>query len=136
MEPMTDEQRTRWQKTGLFPVERWGTGPEDTPLVCPTPTNAELRSLAEAVPDQFQCSGWYLGKPRFGRHFLYADDFRGMGRQWLCDFGSFVGALPDYIAAVQPRTVLRLLDRIAELEARLAETPNAEIRGGEAVPLD
>lgn len=126
---MNEEQRQRWTDTKLFPVELWGTGPEATPLVCPTPTDAELRALAEAVPERFLCSGWYLGKPRFGRRFLYADDFRGMGRQWLADFGPIGNGVPEYLTATTPRTVLRLLDRIAELEARLAETPNARLSG-------
>ncbi len=125
-EPMTEEQRLRWTQTGLFPVERWGMGGADsTPLVCPTPTNEELRSLASAVPAHIQCSGWYIGKPAFGHRYLYADNFRGMGRQWVCDFpaekGYFDG-LGEYVAAVHPRTVLRLLDRISELEAKLDAT--------------
>ena len=44
--PMTDEQRARWTETRLFPVERWKQGEDCTPLVCPTPTNEELRALA------------------------------------------------------------------------------------------
>ena len=31
--PMTNEQRQRWKESGLFPVERWNTGPGSTPLV-------------------------------------------------------------------------------------------------------
>lgn len=86
------------------------------------PTDEELRQLAAAVPERMQLSGWYVGKPAFGRHYLYADNFKGTGRQWVCDFPTgktYVGGLADYVAAVHPRTVVRLLDRIAQLEARL-----------------
>lgn len=119
--PMNDEQRQRWQQTGIFPVECW-TG---EPMLCPMPTNDELRALASAVPEHVQASGWYAGKPAFGRRYLYADNFRGMGRQWVCDFPAgnrYFGGLAEYVAAVHPRTVLRLLDRITTLEARLAAT--------------
>lgn len=120
-EPMTDQQRARWNQTGLFPVERWDLGGDSTPLVCPTPTHEELRSLAAAVPEHIQLSGWYIGKPAFGHHYLYADNFSGMGRQWVCDFPadkSYFGGLAEYVAAVHPRTVIHFLDRIAELEAQ------------------
>ena len=124
-EPMTDEQRLRWSQTGLFPVERWTLGgAEATPLVCPTPTNEELRSLASSVPAHIQLSGWYVGKLAFGRRYLYADNFRGTGRQWVCDFPGekvYFDGLAEYVAAVHPRTVLRLLDRISALEARLSQ---------------
>lgn len=125
-EPMTDEQRARWKETGLFPVERWDKGAGGTPLVCPMPTNEELRVLASAVPEHIQLSGWYIGKPAFGHRYLYADNFRGMGRQWVCDFPSDKGyfdGLADYVAAVHPRTVIRLLDRIEELEAQPQAAP-------------
>ena len=121
--PMTDEQRARWTETRLFPVERWKQGEDCTPLVCPTPTNEELRALALAVPERIQLSGWYVGNAAFGHQYLYADDFSGMGRQWVCDFpqgNRYFGGVAEYVAAVHPRTVLRLLDRIADLEARLA----------------
>ncbi|AEI76517.1 hypothetical protein CNE_1c11620 [Cupriavidus necator N-1] len=119
--PMTDEQRTRWKQTGLFPVEKWKKGADSTPLACPMPTNEELRALASAVPEHLQLSGWYIGKPAFGHRYLYADNFRGMGRQWVCHFASekgYFNGLAEYVAAVHPRTVIRLLDRIAELEAQ------------------
>lgn len=120
-EPMTDEQRARWKQTGLFPVEKWDKGADSTPLVCPMPTIEELRALASSVPEHIQLSGWYIGKPAFGHRYLYADNFRGMGRQWVCDFPSDKGyfdGLADYVAAVHPRTVIRLLDRITELEGQ------------------
>lgn len=128
MKLMDDEQRKRWEETGLFPIERWPSSPDSTPLICPTPTNDELRALAVAVPQHIQQSGWYIGKPAFGNRYLYADDFSGMGRQWVCDFQQdkkYFGGLAEYVAAVHPRTVLRLLDRIAELEAAQGLTPNA-----------
>ena len=126
--PMTDEQRVRWTETRLFPVECWGQGEGCTPLVCPMPTNEELRALAAAVPQRVQLSGWHLGKQAFGHHYLYADDFGGIGRQWVCDFPSgkrYFGGLSEYVAAVHPRTVLRLLDRISELESLLARHESA-----------
>ena len=134
--PMTDEQRARWTETRLFPVERWQQGEGCTPLVCPMPTNEELRALALAVPPHIQLSGWYAGKPAFGHQYLYADNFSGMGRQWVCDFPQgkrYFGGLAEYVAAVHPRTVLRLLDRIADLEARLARREPANV-GVEAGP--
>lgn len=124
--PMNDEQRQRWKATGLFPIERWDTGPDATPLACPIPTVAELRTLAAGVPDRIQLSGWYASKPRFGSQFLYADNFAGMGRQHIASLPagrSYFGTLPEYMAACSPRTVLRLLDRIAELERQLTQEP-------------
>ena len=128
LEPLSEEQRERWQRTGLFPVERWDVTGDGTPLMCPMPTAEELRLLAAAVPEHIQLSGWYVGKPSFGHRYLYADNFRGMGRQWVCDFHAgkgYFGGLAEYVAAVHPRTVIRLLDRIAELEANLAAAPAA-----------
>lgn len=130
-QPMSDEQRERWKQTGLFPVERWGTGPDATPLVCPMPDRETLRKLAQGVPEHVQSSGWYASRQWDGFRSVYADNFRGTGRQAIAsicsDNGRYFGTLADYIAAVCPRTVLRLLDRIDELEAKLArhETPNA-----------
>ena len=130
-QPMTDEQRERWKTTGLFPVERWGLCQEGaTPLVCPLPDRALLRKLAEGVPAHIQSSGWYATRQRDNYRSVYADNFRGTGRQAIAsicsDSGRYFGTLADYIAAACPRTVLRLLDRIDELEAMLAshETPN------------
>jgi hypothetical protein len=120
--PMTEEQRKRWEETRLFPVERWAGGPDSTPLACAMPTNEELRALANSVPEHIQCSGWYLGKPAFGLRYLYADNFRGMGRQWVCNFDGgkgYVGGLAEYVAAVHPRAVLRLLDQIEVMEKEL-----------------
>ena len=120
--PMTEEQRQRWRETGLFPVERWGDGPDATPLVCPLPDRDLLRKLAEAIPAHIQCSGWYATAQRYDSrtvHAVYGDNFRGMGRQAVASVisaGSYSGPLADYIAAACPRTMLALLDRIAELE--------------------
>lgn len=125
MTRMTEQQRQQWTETGLFPIEHWSTGDGNTPLVCPTPTDGELRALALAVPERILASGWYTQQPRFGRQFLYADNFRGMGRQWIADLHPntrYTGGVAEYLAAVHPRTVLRLLDRIAELE-RAASNP-------------
>lgn len=126
MARINDEQRQRWDETGVFPVELWPS--DSTPLACPMPTNEDLRALAEAVPKHIQASGWYAGKPAFGHRYLYAEGFCGKGRQWVCDFPQdkrYFGGLAEYVAAVHPRTVLRLLDRIAELESALAMTHNA-----------
>ena len=125
--PMTDEQRQRWKETGLFPVERWGMNQTDaTPLVCPLPDRALLRSLADAIPAHIQSSGWYATGQRYESrtvHSVYGDNFRGMGRQAIASVisvGSYSGPLADYIAAACPRTVQRLLDRIQELERALS----------------
>lgn len=129
--PMTDAQRQSWKETGLFPIERWETGPASTPLVCPMPDRALLRTLAEAIPAHIQSSGWYATGQRYESrtvHSVYGDNFRGMGRQAIASVisvGSYSGPLADYIAAACPRTVLRLLDRIAELEAA------AGVKGGD-----
>lgn len=120
--PMTDEQRQRWKDTGLFPIERWSDGPDATPLVCPMPDRTLLRQLAEAIPAHIQSSAWYATGQRYESrtvHSVYGDNFRGMGRQAIASVisvGSYSGPLADYIAAACPRTVLRLLDRIEELE--------------------
>jgi hypothetical protein len=119
---LTEEQRQRWKDTGLFPVEAWGTAPDATPLVCPLPDRALLRQLAEAVPAHIQSSGWYATGQRYDSrtvHSVYGDNFRGMGRQAIASVisvGSYSGPLADFIAAACPRTVLRLLDHIEELE--------------------
>ena len=123
--PMTDEQRRRWREEGLFPIELWGAGPDSTPLVCPMPDRQLLRKLAEAVPEHIQASGWYAKAQRYNHrsvHAVYGDNFRGMGRQAIASVisvGSYSGPLADFIAAACPRTVLRLLDRIAELESSI-----------------
>ncbi|MDB5822238.1 MAG: hypothetical protein JWR21_942 [Herminiimonas sp.] len=125
---MNIEQRKQWTETSLFPIELWQEGRDSTPLLCPTPTDAELRTLALAVPKHIQASGWWLDKPSFGHSYLYADDFKGMGRQWIADLPSgrkdYFGEVGQYIAAIHPRTVLRLLDRIEALESAL-ETSRA-----------
>ena len=124
--PMTDEQRRRWREDGVFPVERWTTGPGSTPLVCPLPDRELLRNLAQAIPAHIQSSGWYATGQRYDSrtvHSVYGDNFRGMGRQAIASVisvGSYSGPLADFIAAACPRTVLALLDRIAELEAALS----------------
>lgn len=134
-QPMTEEQRQRWKDTGLFPVERWGMGQTDaTPLVCPLPDRALLRALAEAIPSHIQSSGWYATGQRYEArtvHSVYGDNFRGMGRQAIASVisvGNYSGPLADYIAAACPRTVLRLLDRIQELERAQGAAPSAGAR--------
>ncbi|MES2634079.1 MAG: hypothetical protein V4669_13980 [Pseudomonadota bacterium] len=121
---LTEEQRAQWKETGLFPVEAWSTGPESTPYLCPLPDRALLRELAEGVPAHIQGSGWFATRQRDGFRSVYADNFKGMGRQAIAsipsDRGRYFGTLSDYIAAACPRTVLRLLDRIDELELQLA----------------
>lgn len=123
---MTEDQRRRWKEDGVFPVERWATGPDSTPLVCPLPDRVLLRSLANAIPAHIQTSGWYASAQRYDSrtvHAVYGDNFRGMGRQAIASVisvGSYSGPLADYIAAACPRTTLALLNRIAELEAALS----------------
>lgn len=109
-QPMTDEQRERWKTSGLFPIERWGMGGDPTPLVCPMPDRALLRQLAEGVPKHVQASGWYASRQRDEMRSVYADNFRGSGRQAIAsicsDNGRYFGTLADYIAAACPRTML------------------------------
>ncbi len=130
MSAMTDQQRQQWRETKLFPVELWPTGEGSTPLLCPMPDRALLRQLAEGIPSHIQSSGWYAAAQRHGYRTVYADDFSGMGRQHIAgvpsDKGRYFGQLADFIAAACPRTVLRLLDRIEELERAIAtkEHPN------------
>ena len=130
--PMTEEQRRRWREDGVFPVERWNTGPDATPLVCPLPDRELLRKLALAIPAHIQTSGWYATGQRYESrtvHSVYGDNFRGMGRQAIASVisvGSYSGPLADYIAAACPRTTLALLDRIEELEAALAKATGAQ----------
>lgn len=129
--PMTQEQRARWEISGVFPVERWPAGQGATPLVCPLPDRALLRKLAEAIPEHIQTSGWYATGQRYEQrtvHSVYGDNFRGMGRQAIASVissGNYSGPLADYIAAACPRTMLALLDRIAELEAAVASSTGA-----------
>jgi len=131
--PMTDEQRARWKETGLFPIERWGAGEDHTPLVCPLPDRQLLRQLAEGVPAHIQASGWYAHRQRDNFRSVYADNFRGTGRQAIAaicsDSGRYFGTLADYIAAACPRTMLRLLDRIDELERDLAAATGSASHG-------
>lgn len=131
--PMTEEQRRRWREDGVFPVERWNTGPDSTPLVCPLPDRELLRKLAESIPAHIQSSGWYATGQRYESrtvHSVYGDNFKGTGRQAIASVisaGSYSGPLADYIAAACPRTMLALLDRIAELEDAIAK-----VKGGAA----
>lgn len=127
---MSDEQRQRRDETKLFPIELWSKGGDDeTPLMCPLPDCAELRALAEAVPEHVVSSGWYLSKPAFGRRYLYSDNFRGMGRQWIANLPQgtrYFGPLAEFMAAMSPRTTLRLLDRVDEA-LRRAHAAEAEL---------
>lgn len=128
---MTDEQRARWKETRLFPVELWGQSPGATPLVCPLPDRALLRKIAESIPAHVLGSGWYASRSYSGFQSVYGENFSGMGRQAIADIPSnrhYFGWLPEYIAAAHPRTMLSLLDYIAELERRLA------IKTAEPVP--
>lgn len=121
---MTDEQRQRWKETRLFPIERWSTGDGSTPLVCPMPDRDVLRKIALSIPAHIQASGWYAVAKRDGFQSVYGDDFTGMGRQAIATVPSgkhYFGWLPEFIAAACPRTVIRLLDRISELEQKLAD---------------
>lgn len=110
-----------------------------TPLVCPLPDRTLLRSFAEAIPAHIQSSGWYATRQRYESrtvHSVYGDNFRGMGRQAIASVisvGSYSGPLADYIAAACPRTVLRLLDRIEELERALGVLVGGD-GTGEALP--
>lgn len=130
--PMTEDQRRRWREEGVFPVERWSTGPDSTPLVCPLPDRDLLRKLAEAIPAHIQTSGWYATGQRYESrtvHSVYGDNFRGMGRQAIASVisvGGYSGPLADYIAAACPRTMLALLDRIAELEVAIQKATHKE----------
>jgi len=119
---MTDEQRQQWKETGLFPIERWPTHDGSTPLVSPMPDRAVLRKIAESIPPHIQASGWYAVAKRDNFQSVYADNFSGMGRQAIASIPSdkrYFGWLPEFIAAACPRTVIRLLDRIDELEAEV-----------------
>jgi hypothetical protein len=83
---------------------------------------SELRALAEGIEDHLTLKGWYTsGKPVFGEYHVYADDFRGMGRQHICDVPAdkrYFGKLHEFIAAANPKAIIALLDRLEELEAR------------------
>ncbi|MDM0003918.1 hypothetical protein QTI51_03955 [Variovorax sp. J22G73] len=121
--PMTPEQREKWLKTRLFPVELWRSGPDSTPLVCPMPDLAQMRTYAEEVPPHIRASGWYATRRRYEQQSIYADNFSGMGRQAIASVisaGRYSGPLAEFMAAACPRTVLRLLDRIDHLERELA----------------
>jgi hypothetical protein len=135
-QPMPEEQRERWRATGLFPIERWDMSGDSTPLVCPMPDRALLRSLAAGVPRHVQLSGWYAHRQRDEFRSVYADNFSGMGRQAIasvCSGHNYFGTLADYIAAACPRTVLRLLDRIEELEDLLVKQgANSRVEGDAA----
>ena len=82
----------------------------------------ELRELAESIEDHLTLRGWYTStKPVFGEYIVYADDFRGMGRQHICDVPagkSYFGKLHEFIAAANPKAIIELLDRLEELEAQ------------------
>ena len=82
----------------------------------------ELRELAESVGDHLILSGWYAcSKPHFGEYRVYADDFKGRGRQHICDVPAsknYFGKLHEFIAAANPQAIIELLDRLEELEAQ------------------
>ncbi len=81
-----------------------------------------LRELAEGVEDHLTLKGWFAsGKAVFGDYHVYADDFRGMGRQHICVVPAdkrYFGKLHEFIAAANPKAIIALLDRLEELEAR------------------
>lgn len=91
------------------------------------PTQEELdklREAAEGVPDHIRLKGWFAGKEQFGQQFVYADDFRGMGRQHIASLPAskgYFGTMADFIAAANPAHVLALLDLIAAQQKQIAE---------------
>jgi hypothetical protein len=73
---------------------------------------AKLEALAKGVPEHIQLNGWYVNPPSFGHQHVYADDFKGRGRQHIASIPAakkYFGTLADFIAAANPATVLQLI---------------------------
>lgn len=80
-----------------------------------------LKELAESIGDHLTQKGWFASsKPVFGDNNVYADNFRGAGKQLICIVPArkkYFGRLHEFIAAANPKTVVALIERIEELEA-------------------
>ena len=79
-----------------------------------------LEALAKAVPEHVQRNGWFVGKPQFGHQHVYADDFKGQGRQHIASLPAgktYFGSMADFIAAANPATILALIS-----QARASQT--------------
>jgi hypothetical protein len=94
---------------------------EDDAIERLTIATNELRNLAEGIEDHITLKGWFTsGKPAFGDHYVYADDFRGMGRQHICLVPAdkrYFGKLHEFIAAANPKAIIALLDRLEKSKA-------------------
>ncbi|MDK6078961.1 hypothetical protein [Massilia varians] len=72
----------------------------------------KLEALAKAVPEHIQLKGWFVGKPQFGHQHVYADDFRGQGRQHIASLPAgkqYFGSMAGFIAAANPAVILKLI---------------------------
>lgn len=97
----------------------------------------KLEALADAMPEHLQLKGWYVAAPSFGQQHVYADNFKGQGRQHIASLPAhktYFAGLAEFIAAFDPATVKRLiaLARRAqpESEARCVICGSTEARTG------
>jgi hypothetical protein len=97
----------------------------------------KLKALAIAVPEHIQLNGWYVEAPRFGHQHVYADNFKGHGRQHIATLPAakgYFGTMADFIAAANPAAILRIAALVAQQAARIAELENGDAAPALVVP--
>lgn len=104
-----------------------------TPTSSPElPDLDKLEALADAMPEHLQLKGWYVAAPSFGQQHVYADNFKGQGRQHIASLPvhkTYFAGLAEFIAAFDPPTVKRLiaLARRAKLEPIDSQASHADM---------
>lgn len=71
-----------------------------------------LEALADAMPEHLRLKGWYVAAPSFGQQHVYADNFKGQGRQHIASLPAhktYFAGLAEFIAAFGPATVKQLI---------------------------
>ena len=96
-----------------------------------------LKELALSVPRHVANYGFVLSKsPVCGDWFLYSDNGKGMGRQWIANIPAgrhYFGSLAQFMEAAHPAAILSLYARVEAAETGMeAAISEAEKRGHEA----
>ncbi|MGB9110920.1 MAG: hypothetical protein WCC39_19705, partial [Telluria sp.] len=84
----------------------------------------KLEALAKSVPEHIQLKGWFVEKPHFGHQHVYADDFKGYGRQHIATLPAhkkYFGSMAEFIAKFNPATVRALIDLARRAQPRVTE---------------
>ncbi len=84
----------------------------------------ELEKLAKSVYEKLTYDKWHVGENVFGNYYVYADNYKGMGRQHIATIPanqSYFGDLQKFIAAADPQTIIGLVEELNELEKAVYE---------------